>query len=79
MSNVMIYQPDRSSPFVQILTAKTARIEDGEIILDHAVRTQIKADGQIGAVDVAAREVAPLAADGRQRFRTFLSSAFNDT
>jgi lipopolysaccharide export system permease protein len=78
MSNVMIYQPDRSSPFVQILTAKTARIEDGEIILDHAVRTQIKADGQIGAVDVAAREVRlslPMGDNGQN----FLSSAFNDT
>jgi len=78
MSNVMIYQPDRSSPFVQILTAKTARIDGGEIVLDHAVRTQIKADGQIGAVDVEAREVRislPMGDNGQN----FLSSAFNDT
>ena len=78
MSNVMIYQPDRSSPFVQILTAKAARIDGGEIVLDHAVRTQIKADGQIGAVDVEAREVRlslPMGDNGQN----FLSSAFNDT
>jgi lipopolysaccharide export system permease protein len=78
MQNVMIYQPDRTSPFQQILTAKTARIEGGEIVLDHAVRTQIKADGQIGAVDVEANEIRlslPMGDNGQN----FLSSSFNDT
>lgn len=78
MQNVMIYQPDRSSPFTQILTAKSARIEGTEIVLDHAIRTQIKADGQIGAVDVAAKELRislPMGDNGQN----FLSSAFNDT
>jgi lipopolysaccharide export system permease protein len=78
MQNVQIYQPDRSSPFVQILTAKTARVEGGEIILDHAIRTQIKSDGQIGAVDVEAKEIRlslPMGDNGQN----FLSSSFNDT
>jgi lipopolysaccharide export system permease protein len=78
MQNVMIYQPDRTSPFQQILTAKTARIEGGEIVLDHAVRTQIKADGQIGAVDVEANEIRlslPMGDSGQN----FLSSSYNDT
>jgi lipopolysaccharide export system permease protein len=78
MQNVMIYQPDRSSPFNQILTAKSARIEGTEIVLEHAIRTQIKADGQIGAVDVEAKEVRlslPMGDNGQN----FLSSAYNDT
>ena len=37
MQNVQIYQPARTSPFVQILTAKTARIEGTDIVLDHAI------------------------------------------
>ena len=78
MQNVMIYQPDRSSPFNQILTAKSARIEGTDIVLEHAIRTQIKADGQIGAVDVEAKEVRlslPMGDNGQN----FLSSAYNDT
>lgn len=78
MQNVMIYQPDRTSPFQQILTAKSARIEGTEIVLSHAVRTQIKSDGQIGAVDVSAKELRlslPMGDNGQN----FLSSSMNDT
>src|ERR1700736_5284900 len=78
MQNIMIYQPDRTSPFQQILTAKAARIEGTEIVLEHAVRTQIKADGQIGAVDVEAKALRlslPMGDNGQN----FLSSSINDT
>jgi lipopolysaccharide export system permease protein len=78
MNNVMIYQPDRSTPYVQLLTAKTARVDGTAIVLEHAVRTQIKSDGQIGAVDVMTKESRislPMGDNGQN----FLSSAFNDT
>ena len=78
MQNVMIYQPDRTSPFQQILTAKTARIEGTEIVLEHAVRTQIRADGQISAVALEAKELRislPMGDNGQN----FLSSSINDT
>jgi len=78
MQNVQIYQPDPTSPYHQILTAATARIEGTDIVLQHAVRTQIKADGQIGAVDVSAEEIRlslPMGDNGQN----FLSSSFNDT
>jgi lipopolysaccharide export system permease protein len=78
MQNVMIYQPDRTTPYTQILTAKTARIEGTSIVLRDAVRTQIKSDGQIGAVDVMLKELRmslPMGDNGQN----FLSSAFNDT
>jgi lipopolysaccharide export system permease protein len=78
MKNVMIYQPDRTTPYVQVLTAKSARIDGTTIVLEHAVRTQIKSDGQIGAVDVLAKELRlslPMGDNGQN----FLSSSFNDT
>jgi lipopolysaccharide export system permease protein len=78
MNNVMIYEPDRTTSFVQILTAKKARIDGTTIVLDHAVRTQIKSDGQIGAVDVLAKELRlslPMGDNGQN----FLSASFNDT
>jgi LPS export ABC transporter permease LptF len=78
MQNIMIYQPDRTSPFQQILTAKSARIDGTEIVLEHAIRTQIKADGQIGAVDVEAKELRislPMGDNGQN----FLSGSMNDT
>jgi LPS export ABC transporter permease LptF len=78
MQNIMIYQPDRASPFQQILTAKSARIDGTEIVLDHAIRTQIKADGQIGAVAVEAKELRislPMGDNGQN----FLSGSMNDT
>ena len=63
---------------MQILTAKNARIEGTTIVFEHAVRTQIKSDGQIGAVDVLAKELRmslPMGDNGQK----FLSASFNDT
>jgi lipopolysaccharide export system permease protein len=78
MQDVQIYQPDRNTPYVQILTAKTARVEGTTIVLEHAVRTQIKSDGQIAAVDVMVKDFRmslPMGDNGQN----FLSSSFNDT
>jgi lipopolysaccharide export system permease protein len=78
MQNVQIYQPARTSPFVQILTAKTARIEGTQIVLDHAVETRINNEGEVSAVTIMASELRlslPMGDNGQN----FLSSSFNDT
>lgn len=78
MQNVQIYQPARTSPFVQILTAKTARIEGTQIVLEHAVETRINNEGQVSAVTIMATELRlslPMGDNGQN----FLSSSFNDT
>jgi lipopolysaccharide export system permease protein len=78
MQNVQIYQPARTSPFVQILTAKTARIEGTQIVLERAVETRINNEGQVSAVTILANELRlslPMGDNGQN----FLSSSFNDT
>jgi lipopolysaccharide export system permease protein len=78
MQNVQIYQPARTSPYIQVLTAKTAHIEGTEIVLKNTIQTQINADGQIGAIDVLTKELRlslPMGDNGQN----FLSSSFNDT
>ena len=78
MRNVQIYQPARTSPFVQVLTAKTARIDGTQIVLDHAVETRINDQGEVQAVTIMANEVRlslPMGDNGQN----FLSGAMNDT
>ena len=78
MKNVMIYQPNRTTPFVQILAAKSAHIEGTTIVLDHTVQTRITPEGQISAVEISAKELRlslPMGDNGQN----FLSSSFNDT
>src|SRR6202048_832673 len=41
MRNVHIWQPPRATRYVQILSAKTARIDGTEIVLDGAIQTRI--------------------------------------
>src|SRR5947209_5222480 len=78
MQNVHIWQPPRASRYVQILSAKSARIDGTEIVLDHTVQTRISTDGTITAVDAIARELRlplPMGDNGQN----FLSAANNDT
>ncbi|WP_317995532.1 LptF/LptG family permease [Vulcanimicrobium alpinum] len=78
MQNVQIYQPDRTSPFRQILTAKSARIEGTEIVLEKPDIARIKADGTVSALSVSGTEMRislPMGDNGQN----FLSSSFNDT
>ncbi|HEY0396714.1 MAG TPA: LptF/LptG family permease [Candidatus Elarobacter sp.] len=78
MQNVQIYMPSRTAPYVQLLTAKNARIEGTEIVLDHALQTRINGEGQVSAVTVTANELRlslPMGDNGQN----FLSSSFNDT
>src|SRR5437588_196604 len=57
MQNVQIYQPARTAPYIQILTAKTARIEGTEIVLNHAMQTRINNEGQVSVVEITADEL----------------------
>jgi lipopolysaccharide export system permease protein len=78
MQNVEIWQPDHSSPFQTLLTAKSAHIDGTDIVLEHAVRTEVSANGTIGSVVVLAQELRlslPMGDNGQN----FLSSSFNDT
>jgi len=78
MQNVEIWQPSHSAPFQTLLTAKSAHIDGTDIVLEHAVRTQVNADGTIGSVVVLAQELRlslPMGDNGQN----FLSSSFNDT
>jgi lipopolysaccharide export system permease protein len=77
MQNIEIWEPDRSTPFMQILTAKTGRIEGSDIILDHPVITRVKPDGQVQGVAIEAKQMKvalPLGDNGQN----FLSTGFND-
>jgi lipopolysaccharide export system permease protein len=78
MQNVQIYEPARTAPYVQVLTAKTGRIEGTDIVLKGAIQTRINADGQISAIILTAKDVRlslPMGDNGQN----FLSSSMNDT
>ncbi|MBV8370611.1 MAG: LptF/LptG family permease [Candidatus Eremiobacteraeota bacterium] len=78
MQNVMIYEPARTTNFPQILTAKTARIDGTEIVLQHAVQSRLNADGLPTVISISADDLRislPMGDNGQN----FLSSAFNDT
>jgi lipopolysaccharide export system permease protein len=78
MNNVMIFEPDRISPFQTITTAKSAHIEGTQIVLEHPIKTQVKPDGQISAINVEAQKASfslPMGDNGQN----FLSGAMNDT
>jgi lipopolysaccharide export system permease protein len=78
MENVMIFEPDHSSPFQTITTAKSAHIDGTDIVLEHPIKTQIKPDGQISAINVEAHDARfslPMGDNGQN----FLSGAMNDT
>ena len=78
MQNVQIYEPARTAPYVQVLTAKTGRIEGTDVVLKGAIQTRINADGQISAITLTAKDVRlslPMGDNGQN----FLSSSMNDT
>ncbi|MBV9438713.1 MAG: LptF/LptG family permease, partial [Candidatus Eremiobacteraeota bacterium] len=78
MQNIMIYEPNRTSPFLTILTARTARIDGQDIILQKAVETRITGSGNVDAITNRSEDVRipiPMGDNGQN----FLSSAMNDT
>jgi lipopolysaccharide export system permease protein len=78
MQDVQIYQPGRTTPYIILLNAKTARIEGTQIVLEHAIRTQISDSGQVSAITLVAHDVRislPMGDNGQN----FLSASFNDT
>jgi lipopolysaccharide export system permease protein len=77
MFNVMIFEPTRNSPFLGVTVAKSARIENGQLILTDAVQSRILPNGTVQALAIAAHEVTiplPLGDTGEK----FLSDAYND-
>jgi len=78
MSNVMIYQPDRSSPFVQILTAKTARIETARSSSTMRCAPRSKPTAR-SARSTWQRAKCASRCRWADNGQNFLSSAFNDT
>lgn len=77
MQNVEIWEPSRTSAFMQLLSAKTAHIEGAKIVLDHPVITRIKPDGQVSAVTIGGSRMA-VSLPGGDNGQNFLSSGFND-
>lgn len=77
MDNVQIWQPDRSSPFMQLLTAKKASIEGTTIVLRSPVIIRVKPDGNVSGVTAQAKDMTialPMGDNGAN----FLSTGFND-
>src|ERR1700736_4805158 len=57
MQNVQVWEPARTSPFAQILTARKARIEGTEIVLEHAVQSRISGEGMPSLVTISANDL----------------------
>ena len=77
MTGVMIFEPMHSSPFVDVTVAKTARMEEGRLVLKDAVQTRVLPNGTVQAISLAAHDVTiglPLGDTGEK----FLSQAYND-
>jgi lipopolysaccharide export system permease protein len=77
MHNVMIFEQGHNSPFLNVTTAKTASIANGEIILQGAIQTRVLPNGTVQALTVSARDITvplPLGDTGEK----FLSQAYND-
>ena len=77
MTGVMIFGSTRNSTFLDVTAAKSARIEDGRLILKDAVQTRILPNGNVQTVAIAARDVEvplPLGDTGEK----FLSQSYND-
>lgn len=77
MRNVEIWQPDRTTGLMQLLTAKTAHLDGTSIVLEHPLLVRVKADGQAEEVSLQGKEMKvglPLGDNGQN----FLSTGFND-
>jgi lipopolysaccharide export system permease protein len=77
MHNVMIFEQGHNSPYLDVTTARTASIENGEIILQGAIQTRVLANGTVQALTVSAHDITvplPLGDTGEK----FLSQAYND-
>jgi lipopolysaccharide export system permease protein len=77
MHNVMIFEQTKASPFLDVTTARTASIENGEIVMQGAIQTRVLPNGTVQALTIAAHDVIvplPLGDTGEK----FLSQAYND-
>jgi lipopolysaccharide export system permease protein len=77
MHNVMIFEQGHATPFLNVTTARTARIDNGQIILQGAIQTRVLPNGTVQALTVSAHDITvplPLGDTGDK----FLSQAYND-
>lgn len=77
MTGVMIFEPMHGSPFVDVTVAKTARVDEGRLILTNAVQTRVLPNGTVQTLALSAHDVViglPLGDTGEK----FLSQAYND-
>jgi LPS export ABC transporter permease LptG len=77
MNNVMIFAQGKGSPFLDVTTARKARIENGLIVLQGAIQTRVLPNGTVQTLTVAAHDITvplPLGDSGEK----FLSQAYND-
>jgi LPS export ABC transporter permease LptG len=77
MQNVMIFESQRNSPFLDVTTAKSARIEDGRLILQDAIQTRVLPNGTVQSLTISAHDVEvglPMGDSGEK----FLSQVYND-
>jgi lipopolysaccharide export LptBFGC system permease protein LptF len=77
MHNVMIFEQGHSSPYLDVTTARTAQIVNGQIVLQGAIQTRVLPNGTVQALTVSARDITvplPLGDTGDK----FLSQAYND-
>ena len=77
MNNVMIFEQGHGTPFLNLTTARKARIENGLIVLQDAIQTRVLPNGTVQTLNVAARNISvplPLGDSGDK----FLSQAYND-
>jgi LPS export ABC transporter permease LptG len=77
MDNVMIFEQSKGSPFLDVTTARKARIENGLIVLQGAIQTRVLPNGTVQTLTIAARDITvplPLGDSGEK----FLSQAYND-
>ena len=76
MHTVMIFKPARTSPFQQVIAAKTGYLDGAELVLKDAYVTQFKANGAFdGMTNPKSITIGlPLA----ETAQSFLSSAYND-
>ncbi len=77
MHNVMIFEQGRSTPFLNVTTARTAQIVNGQIVLQGAIQTRVLPNGTVQTLTVSAHDITvplPLGDTGEK----FLSNAYND-
>jgi LPS export ABC transporter permease LptG len=77
MDNIMIFAQGKGTPYLDVTTARKAKIENGLIVLQDAIQTRVLPNGTVQTLTIAAKDITvplPLGDSGEK----FLSQAYND-